>query len=604
MIIKIKLPHYKLIFLTFLLLINLVLFSYLVFQAFFGNKFYPGIKISGQPIGGKTPSEANLLLKDLFRNRQEVLVFEYQNQHLEINPVTAEPILDIDDKLNQAYSIGRSSNSLQALQEQFQTLVFGKNIDLKTTYQKEPLLFSQIDALGLVVAKEPVNAQIRLETEITVTPSQEGQRLNKDKLKKLLLDYFSLKTDKPASLPINTIKPGFDTSLAQAAKMALEQIKISPIKLTFEKSSWVIDQPTLFSLLDLQGASKENALPVTSSQVIIQSSNITSTKVLLDPVKLSNFLDSVATKTNQPVQDAKFTFDPTTSKVSEFQASQEGKELDKEKITTLINQALATNLNTEVEVPIKTILPKITQSEASNFGINKLLGQGFSNFSGSITNRIFNVGLASSRINGTLIPPGETFSFNQTVGEVSGATGYKQAYVIKSGRTVLDDGGGVCQVSTTLFRAVLNAGLPITARTAHAYRVGYYEQGFPPGLDATVFSPTVDFKFTNNTPAHILVQTATSGTTLTIGLYGTDDGRVTSVSTPIITSQTPPLPELRQDDPTLPKGTVKQVDWPAWGANVYFKRTVTRNGEALITETWNSNYRPWQAVYLVGTREN
>jgi len=231
------------------------------------------------------------------------------------------------------------------------------------------------------------------------------------------------------------------------------------------------------------------------------------------------------------------------------------------------------------------------------------LGRGISNFAGSIPNRIYNIGLTASKINGVLVPPDEIFSFNQTVGDITAATGFKQAYVIKEGRTVLDDGGGVCQDSTTLFRAVLNAGLPVVKRTAHAYRVSYYEQGFPPGLDATVFYPSVDFQFKNDTPASILIQAYTSGLTLYIDLYGTSDGREVSLTRPVITNQTPPPPELRQDDPSLPKGTVKQVDWGAWGATVTFKRTVTRAGQTLLNETWRSNFKPWQAVYLVGTME-
>ena len=134
---------------------------------------------------------------------------------------------------------------------------------------------------------------------------------------------------------------------------------------------------------------------------------------------------------------------------------------------------------------MKSLLQKNTL--VNDLGVKELVGSGYSTYSGSIENRVFNVSHGASKINGVLIPPGETFSFNKTVGDITAATGFKQAYVIKSGRTVLDDGGGICQVSTTLFRAALNAGLPIVNRTAHAYRVGYYEQGFPPGIDATIY---------------------------------------------------------------------------------------------------------------------
>lgn len=211
--------------------------------------------------------------------------------------------------------------------------------------------------------------------------------------------------------------------------------------------------------------------------------------------------------------------------------------------------------------------------------------------------------LAASKFNGVLVKPGETFSFNDVLGDVSAYTGFQQAYVIKEGKTVLGDGGGVCQVSTTLFRAIINAGLPVVERAAHAYRVGYYEQDSPPGFDATVYSPSPDLKFKNDTPGYILIQTSVdlNKLSLVFELYGTNDGRVASVSKPTITNQSPPPPNLYQDDPTLPVGTVKQIDFAAWGATVSFNYTVEKDGQVAYQKTFVSNFRPWQAVYLRGT---
>jgi vancomycin resistance protein YoaR len=171
------------------------------------------------------------------------------------------------------------------------------------------------------------------------------------------------------------------------------------------------------------------------------------------------------------------------------------------------------------------------------------------------------------------------------------------------GKTVLGDGGGVCQVSTTLFRAVLSAGLPVVERRAHAYRVGYYEQGFGPGLDATVYSPTTDFKFKNNTDAYLLIQTEIdlNNLALTFEIYGTDDGRIATTSKPVITSQSSPAEDLYVDDPTLKAGVIKQIEHRAYGAKVIFDYKVIRNGEELINQKFVSNYRSWQAVYLRGT---
>jgi vancomycin resistance protein YoaR len=208
-------------------------------------------------------------------------------------------------------------------------------------------------------------------------------------------------------------------------------------------------------------------------------------------------------------------------------------------------------------------------------------------------------------MNGVLIPPNEEFSFDKALGDVSAYTGYQQAYVIQNGKTVLGDGGGVCQVSTTFFRALLNAGLPITERHAHDYRVGYYEEDSPPGIDATVYVPSVDLKFKNDTGHWILVQSIVDPNTLrlTFNLYGTRDGRTVTMTKPVVTNETPPPPTLYTDDPTLPKGELKQVDFSAWGAHISFNRTVTKNNKIILTDTFVTDYRPWQAAYLRGTKE-
>jgi len=216
-----------------------------------------------------------------------------------------------------------------------------------------------------------------------------------------------------------------------------------------------------------------------------------------------------------------------------------------------------------------------------------------------------NVALAAARLNGILVKPGEEFSFVKYLGDVSKYTGYKEAYVIQSGKTVLGDGGGVCQVSSTLFRALLDSGLPITERHAHAYRVGYYEQYSPPGLDATVYVPTVDLKFKNDTGSHILIQSYVDPTevSLTFILYGKKDGREVTLSTPVVTGVAPAPEPLYQDDPTLPKGVEKQIDYAASGATVVFNRIVKKNGEVIINEKYTSRYTPWRAVFLRGTKE-
>jgi vancomycin resistance protein YoaR len=300
-------------------------------------------------------------------------------------------------------------------------------------------------------------------------------------------------------------------------------------------------------------------------------------------------------------------FEVTNNKVSAFKPEEVGKELTidqaKSDFLTYMSQVSTAPQHYEIVIGENKKLPKITLENVNTFGIVEKIGAGHSNYTGSIPGRVHNVKLATTKFHGVLIPPGEVLSYNKIVGDISQATGFMPAYVIKNGRTVLGDGGGVCQVSTTLFRAALDSGLPILERKAHAYRVHYYENDRKPGFDATVFSPSVDFKFKNDTANYILIQTYINEDTrdVTFDFWGKKDGRVVELSDAQIYGQLPAPEPLYQDDPTLPKGTTKQVDWAAPGAKSMFTYKVTRNGEILEDQTFYSNYRPWQAVYLVGT---
>ncbi|MDP3988557.1 MAG: VanW family protein [Candidatus Levybacteria bacterium] len=325
--------------------------------------------------------------------------------------------------------------------------------------------------------------------------------------------------------------------------------------------------------------------------------------------KLKTALSPIAEKVNISAVEALFNFQ--NGRVSAFRPSSEGQEVDFEAVKKNLESKTLTVVSAQkpqtiiIPIPIRVIKPKATTDKANSLGIKEQIATGTSLFQHSIPGRIFNVTLASTRLNGVLIAPGEVFSFNNALGDVSSFTGYQQAYIIQNGRTILGDGGGVCQVSTTLFRAALNAGLPIVERHAHAYRVGYYEQDSGPGLDATVYGPTVDLKFKNDTGHYILIQTSIDPSVerLTFTLYGTKDGRQTIIDKPVIISQTAPPPVVYQDDPTLPKGVLKQVDFEAWGANVYFTRKVLKDGKTIISDKFTSNFQPWAAVYLRGTKE-
>lgn len=325
--------------------------------------------------------------------------------------------------------------------------------------------------------------------------------------------------------------------------------------------------------------------------------------------ELKTYIEPIDTLIYKEPVDAQFTV--TNGKVTTFTESQDGKSVHYDALLNTLENQIAQLVKSKkaqtlyITIPVTILEPKVTTEKANDLGIVEVIGQGKSYFAGSIPNRIFNLTHAASKINGTLIEPNQIFSFNQTIGDISKATGYKEAYVISGGKTILGDGGGVCQVSTTLFRAALNTGLPIKERNAHTYRVGYYEQQFPPGLDAAIYVPTVDFKFSNDTGRHILIQSFVNNAdmSITFTLYGTRDGREVSMTSPVVTSQSPAPEPHYQDDPNLPMGQVQQVEYAASGAVVTFNRTVTRDGKVHIQDSFTTRYTPWRAVFLRGTKQ-
>lgn len=600
-----RLPLKKFLFVSlFLILFSAVLASVLYF--YFADKIYPGISVSGISISGLTKPEAEAKLTQVLANKlSSPITFTHQNQQFQVTPALLKDSLNISEAVADAYLFGH------------QKFYFSRfNLNLSLTQNNA--LGDQISEIKKLVDQEPINAQLKVEgDQISVTPSQEGVVLDEEGLKKVLTEYINTGVLTDDKLPLKKALPELSYEDGLKIKEVLDKVKLSPLQLTFKDQKFILDFNTLLPIIDLE---KSNSVlvsasilasPVTVSSVNVNGQNITDKQISLNREKLGAFLNTIASQIDRPVKEPLLNVEQNpaskTPRVTEFSPPQEGWKLNinssSDKITREVVALGQKNSAVPAEIPlaVDTIQPKNKLS--NELGIKELIGRGVSNYAGSIPNRIYNVELAASRINGVLIAPGETFSFVNTIGDISATTGYKQAYVIKSGRTVLDDGGGVCQVSTTLFRAILNSGMPVVNRVAHAYRVSYYEQGYPPGLDATIYSPSVDLKFKNDSPAHILIQSYAVGTTLYVDFYGTSDGRTAEVSRPVITNQTPAPPELRQDDPTLPKGTVKQVDFAAAGANVVFSRTVKKNGQVIINESFKSNYRPWQAIYLVGTKE-
>ncbi len=563
--------------------IILVIFFSTIFGGlgfYFKDRIFPGVKVLGFRLGGKKVSEASLFLSQKI-NAPDKLEFTSNEKGFELSLKEISLTYDYDKTAKEAYEVYRNGSCLKNFIGRITSLFRTHNISLYYSLNNDKL-DEYLQVVSEQVLSEPYYPSVKIEGDIlSVYKGAPGEILDKNTLllqfnKKILNANYS-----KISLPLKKVDPSLTDEESTIFKERSRKLLGKTFSLKNEYDSYTFDEQTILSFLDFH------------EQYSIQ--------------KIQDFItEEIVPKIERPSQNATLHFEG--GKVTEFVPAKDGLSIEVNKLLEEIINNLATLENSEnksfsIDIPVIKATPEITLNEVNNLGIKELLGRGSSKFRGSIPGRAHNISLAASKFNGVLVAPGEIFSFNNTLGDVSTFTGYKQAYIIKDGRTVLGDGGGVCQVSTTLFRAILNAGLPVNERRAHSYRVSYYEQDSSPGLDATVFDPSTDLKFTNDTPGHLLIQTQFDATSysLVFEIYGTFDGRIASISKPITTASIAPPDDLYIDDPSLPGGTIKQIDYKAWGAKVVFDYLVERNGEKLIEEKFISNYRPWQAVFLRGT---
>lgn len=559
----------------------ILLLIFIFYHVVYANRVIPGVKVGAVPVGGKTSAQLEAALKDKLTQTQLDIKFSYNGKEFHITSADIDLSYSTSGTVAKLLRLGRTGNFIVDSKDKLAAIIKGIKLSPAYKYDSNKLnrKISEIEGIVTVEHKDPTFI-LSDKGDLTITDASEGSELNKETLRAEIFSAIDNYQSLSFELPVEKVIPANSKEDLESVKTWVQAIIDKSPAVRYEDRTWIYEKQDLLSLLTFR---KENG------QV----------KVLTSKTALSKLADDLATQVD--VEARGEVFKTEGDRVIEFKPKIDGKYLDKDKFRKDFSKALLTE-NKEVNLAVnQTKAP----GDTNKYGIYSLLGEGVSYFHGSIPGRIRNLTLAAQRASGVLVAPGDTYSFNKSVGEISLKTGYDVAYIINNGRTVLGEGGGVCQASTTLFRAALSAGLPIVKRSAHAYRVHYYEENSEVGLDATVFSPNVDFQFKNDTPGYILIQTDwdLDKYMLRFKIYGTPDGRTVEVTKPVVAKVTPPPEALYQDDPTLQKGVVKQVDFSAWGASVSFERTVKRSGQVILHDTFVSNYQPWRAIYLKGTKE-
>jgi vancomycin resistance protein YoaR len=438
---------------------------------------------------------------------------------------------------------------------------------------------------------------------VIYTQGQIGRLLNVDATMANLLTQLSTFQDGEVQLVVEEQSPVVAEASAQAN--SLRQILGAPLTLYVDNplggdpGPWTIDTATLAGMLSL---------------VPVQVDSGWQYQVTVDAHVLTQYLGEIAPSLNKAPVNARFTFDDNpgsnTHQLLLEVPAQVGRELD---INATI-QAVQTGLlagNHNIPLVVVTANPVVgSDASAASLGITSLVKSYTSYFRGSSDSRLQNIKAAAAKFHGLLIPPNTTFSMGTAMGDISLENGYAEALIIYNGQSITGVGGGVCQVSTTLFRTAYYAGYPIVERHEHAYRVYYYEQtktATDPdlaGLDATVYFPLVDLKFTNDRPYWLLMETYFNpqNDSLTWKFYSGDDGRTVEVQSSGPTNIVPVPDPKFEENPALSAGEIFPYDW--WvtdGADISVTRTIYRNGQQLYPpDTTLTHYVPHGKVCQYG----
>lgn len=318
--------------------------------------------------------------------------------------------------------------------------------------------------------------------------------------------------------------------------------------------------------------------------------------VTIDEEAFAASIRAMAPDIEQPTKNGSLVI--ADGKITSFVPGTQGVEIDIPATLALVRASWPPT--STFQIVARVVSGSLLGEDPERLGIKEIIGIGRSNYSGSPPNRRANIRKGAEKVSGTIIAPGEEFSLLKALGRVDGASGWLSELVIKGNKTTPEYGGGLCQIGTTTFRAALNSGLKITERRNHSYRVRYYE---PAGMDATIYEPSPDLKFVNDTGHHVLINSYVKGDEVIFEFWGTKDGRVVDPITPrIYNIAAPPAMKLVETLDLAP-GKKKCTESAHAGADASFTYRVTYADGTEHSETFQSHYRPWQAVCLVGVEK-
>lgn len=557
------------------LLLLVLAIGLLAFRLMFDDRIYPAVVVGDVPVGGLTASQAAERVRDRANDLNlNSISFTYEGQTWTPTLADLGATIETDQSIAQAQRLGRDDNAVDRLSftgnliRQDQTIPLTTSLDLT----RLDAWFDKVDA---DIGNPAINATIVVDgTDVSFTPDSTGIVVDREAAKAQILNVLETLRPIDAELPTSVDQPSIRQADLEAGKAQVRSILGEPVRIQFEDKSWRVEPQDVSKFLTVE-TTRVNGEPKTT--------------IDFDRNALGSWLrESYAGEINRSPVDATVAFGDALYATS---PSQDGAAVLTNEFANVVADSYL-NGHGRVDIPVHVTKPKIDSNNLGALKIDTLLGRGDSNFSGGSEERDHNIYIGMEAINGTLVAPGEDFSFNGATGAITEAAGYVEAGVILGESIGRDIGGGICQVSTTVFRAALLGGFPMPEWHPHSYRLlGYEHDGWGPGYDASILqlgdNPAnwADYRFTNTTDGWLLVQAWTSYPYAVVEVYGHDMGWNVEFSNEWVSD---PIKgkDMEVVDATLAPGSIVPYASPSDGLSVGFTRQVFDKDGELISDRW------------------
>ena len=579
------------------LLILLIVFVFVAggmlyyFDRSYQGKIYPNVTVQGMRLGEMTPEQAEATIRARYADflRQPVTL-TYDGRTWQPSADEIGMRFDFNEAASEAYRAGRGNGLIANLQEINSIWNNGLELPLHATIdaQKIQAYVSKISAQYNVT---PVDASLTLNgITVTTTLEQAGRQVLVDETTQGIMQALQTWTPQTVDLRTRELTPRLHDDEVAAAKQRIESFVQGPFTMHVKNKDYKWTAEDVARMLTIGRVAKDDA----TDRMVVD----------VNPYFIDRQVRKIMDETGRGSVNPRVAWNGGNLKI--IKAGSAGWKLNEDGARKAILASLNTSQR-DITLPTDEIQPTVNEFNLNSLGINELISVGRSDFSGSAAYRIQNIGVGMNILSGILVGPGEEFSFNQNIGEIDERNGFVQGYAIVQNRTQLEFGGGICQDSTTMYRAAFWAGFPITERWGHSFYINWYDKyAYPnssgPGMDATIFTGGPDLRFLNDTGHWILIQSYSNPSTAVaeVAIYGTKPNRTVTATSKIYDRKPAPSEPTIVYDKTAPPGSRKQTDTARGGMTIDVYRTITENGVQHKPEVFRTIFKAWPNIFVVG----